>query len=73
MRVSDVLDIIDGWDSDIGDDAGENDSDRDEDYQPRQDQSSDDSDSADDSNQSFVPVAVQYRCPSPDGTSSQST
>ncbi|KAK3749356.1 hypothetical protein RRG08_056235 [Elysia crispata] len=73
MRVSDVLDIIDGWDSDIGDDADENDSDGDEDYQPRQDQSSDDSDSADDSNQSFVPVAVQYRCPPPDATSSQST
>ncbi|KAK3740578.1 hypothetical protein RRG08_003355 [Elysia crispata] len=73
MRVSDVLDIIDGWDSDIGDDADENDSDGDEDYQPRQDQSSDDSDSADDSNQSFVPVAVQYRRPPPDATSSQST
>ncbi|KAK3701965.1 hypothetical protein RRG08_017855 [Elysia crispata] len=73
MRVSDVLDIIDGGDSDIGDDADENDSDGDEDYQPRQDQSSDDSDSADDSNQSFVPVAVQYCRPPPDATSSQST
>ena len=68
-----ILDIIDGWDNDISDYADENDSDGDEDYQPRQDQSSGNSDSADDSNQSFVPVVVQYRRPSPDVTSSQST